>query len=101
MTTQKPKKTRAQLQRKILELESQLIHVYHAADHYLGAIKPGSYLASGVVLQLTALGGKEVIPPVMIKDGLSPETIAAIRRDLVRSYSVMTELRPVSDRSDT
>lgn len=89
------KKTRAELARRVLELESQLIHVYHFADAYLAAIKPGSFLASGVVLQLTALGGREVIPPVMIKDGLSDDTIAAIRRDLVRSYDLMTEQRPV------
>lgn len=90
----KRKLTRDELQRKILELESQLIHVYHFADQYLAGIKPGSFTGSGVLLQLTAIGGREIVPPVMIKDGLSADTIAAIRRDLVRSYENMTEFKP-------
>lgn len=91
----KPKKpTRAELVRKILELNAQLIHVYHFADQYLDNIRPGSYVGSGVLLQLSAIGGREIIPPVMIKDGLSTETIAAIRRDLARSYAEMTVFQP-------
>jgi len=92
--TKKVKPTKAQLARKVLELEAQLIHQYHFADAYLAAIKPGSYMASGVILQLSALGGREIIAPVMIKDGLSPETIAAIRADLRRSYELMVEFKP-------
>lgn len=95
MAEKKVKKpTRAQLQRKILELEADLIHVYHFADAYLSAIKEHSYTGSAVLLQISAIGGKEIIPPVMIKDGLSAETIAAIRRDLVRSYEAKVEFRP-------
>lgn len=82
------------VERKMLELEAQLIHVAHFADHNLANIKPESFAASGVLLQLTALGGREIIPPVVIKDGLSQETIDAIRRDLVRSFNIMTEFKP-------
>lgn len=96
MKSSKPKKpTRAQLQRKLLELEANLASTYHFADAYLSKIKEGSFMASGVVLQITALGGKEVIPPVMIADGLSPETIAAIRKDIVRSHELATMFKPV------
>jgi len=94
MDIKKKKPTKDELRRKILELEAQLIHVYHFADQYLSAIKPGSYTGSGVLLQLTAIGGREIIPPVMIKDGLSVDTIAAIRRDLVRSYENKIEFKP-------
>jgi hypothetical protein len=94
-TAKKVKKpTRAQLERKILELDAMLIHQYHFADAYLEAIKPGAFMGSGVILQLSALGGKELFKPVMIKDGLSPETIAAIRRDLVRSYEDAVMFKP-------
>lgn len=99
MKVKSKKPSRISLQRKILELESQLIHVYHFADQYLAGIKPGSYTGSGVVLQLTAIGGKEIIPPVMIKDGLSSETIAAIRRDLVRSYEDKVVFKPAGTTS--
>ena len=88
------KPTRAELKRKLLEAEALQIHQYHFADAYLAAIKPGSFMGSGVVLQLSAIGGREVVKPVMIKDGLSPETIEAIRADLRRSYELLTELKP-------
>lgn len=89
-----PKPTKTELQRKIVELEAQLASTYHFADAYLAQIKEGAYLASGVLLQLHALGGKEIIPPVVIRDGLSPETISAIRKDLARSYDLATMFKP-------
>jgi len=82
------KKTRAQLQRQILELESQLAHRYAFAAAELHKASTGARMASGVLLQLSAVGGKEIINPVMIKDGLSDATIAAIRADLKRSYDL-------------
>lgn len=92
MKTKKPKVTKAQLQRKVLELEANLACTYYFADAYLS--KERSYVGSGVLLQLSAIGGKELIPPVMILDGLSPETIAAIRKDLARSYELATIFKP-------
>lgn len=87
------KLTKADLRRKVAELESQLAHVYHFADAQID--KAGAPLmASGVVMTLTAIGGREIIPPVCIKDGLSPATIAAIRADLRRSYELATALAP-------
>lgn len=95
MTKAKVKKpSRAELERKLFEAEATLIHQYHFADSYLAAIKPGSFTGSGVVLQLSAIGGREIFKPVMIKDGLSPETIEAIRADLRRSYELMVEFKP-------
>lgn len=88
------KKTRAELERKIMELEAGMASTYHFADAYLAQIKDGSYMGSGVVLRITALGGREVMPPVLIRDGLSPETIAAIRKDIVRSHELATMFKP-------
>ncbi len=79
------KMTTAQLQRRVLELESQLAHAYHFAAADLHKAGTAHKMASGVLLQLTAIGGNEIIRPVMIKDGLSDETLAAIRKDLKRS----------------
>lgn len=88
------RKTRADIERENKELHAQLAYVYHAADreiHKAGTDKMG---ASGVLLQLHALGGRELILPVMILDGLSADTIEALRRDLARSYQRATELKP-------
>ncbi len=71
-----------------MELEAQLAHRYHFANADLHKAGTAHKMASGVLLQLTAIGGKEIITPVMIKDGLSDETIAAIRKDLKRSYDL-------------
>jgi hypothetical protein len=88
------KLTRAQLERKVLELESQLIHVYHFADATIHKAGTSYMMASAVLLQITALGGREIIPAVAIRDGLSDETIAAIRADLRRSFSLGTVYKP-------
>ena len=94
MTTKPAKPTKADLNRKILELTAQLAHAYHFADATIGKAGTDCLMASGVLLQLTGIGGKEIIPPVMIKDGLSPETIAAIRKDLARSYALAVMYKP-------
>lgn len=85
--------TRADLERQVRELKGQLASSYHFADANLH--KAGEALmASGCVVQLHALGGRELIEPVVIRDGLSPETIAALRRDLARSYELATMFKP-------
>jgi hypothetical protein len=88
----KTKQTKADIidkqARKILELESQLAHRYHFANQTIDKCSTKHLMASGVLLQLTGVGGKELINPVMIKDGLSTETIEAIKKDLKRSYDL-------------
>lgn len=92
--TKPAKRTRAQLLRDVLELESQLAHRYHFADSELHKAGTGPRMGSGVLLQLSAVGGKDIINPVMIKDGLSDATIAAIRADLQRSYDLAVMFKP-------
>lgn len=85
--------TKATLARQVLELESQLAFVYHYADATLH--KAGSALmASGVLVQLTGLGGRELVRPFVIRDGLSDATIAALKADIVRSYDIATAFKP-------
>ncbi len=46
----------------------------------------GKFVASGIILELYAYGScKKLIPPVAIIDGLSDETINAIKKDLERT----------------
>lgn len=94
-TTKKPKTTKAQLQRKVLELEAQLASTYHFAAATLP--KCGDVLmASGVLVQLSGLGGRELVVPFVIKDGLSASTIAALHADILRSYDLATMFKPKS-----
>jgi hypothetical protein len=77
-----------------MELKAQLSHVYAFADASIEKASTEHLRASGALIQITALGGREIIPPVVIKDGLSPETIACLRRDLVRSFELATAFKP-------
>ena len=90
--TKKP--TKAQLQRKVLELEAQLIHVYHFAAKNLDRVGTDRPHGSGVILQLSFIGGAEPFAPVMIRNGLSRETINALKADLIRSYEDATVFKP-------
>lgn len=94
MKTNKPvKKTREALERQIFELQAQLAHVYHFADAELN--KAGDCLmGSAVIMHLTVLGGREITKPFAIRDGLSKETIEAIKADLRRSYAQCVEFKP-------
>jgi hypothetical protein len=86
-------KTRADLQREVKELTAQLAATYHFASAQLP--KAGDALmASGALLQLHALGGRELICPVVIRDGLSADTIAALQRDIARSYDLAVMFKP-------
>lgn len=84
------KTTKADLQRKIMELESQLAHRYHYAQSEIKKASTDHLMASGAIVSVAALGGRVIMGPVLIHDGLSPETIAAIQNDLHRSYEQAT-----------
>lgn len=86
--------TRADLQRQIKELNAQLAHVYHFAHRELPKASTNHMMASGVLLTVTALGGRELMTPVMIKDGLSLDTIEALQRDIKRSYELTIAFKP-------
>lgn len=93
MNAKKKTKTRADLQREVMELKAQLAAMYHFASAELHKAGKG-LMGSGALLRLHALGGRELIVPVVIRDGLSDETIAALQRDIARSYASAVELKP-------
>ena len=87
------KPSRQELEGQIKELKSQLVHQYHFAS--VGIQKAGKeFTASAVILELTALGGRKLVEPVAIKDGLSEESIAALLKDLERSYKLAIAWTP-------
>lgn len=85
--------TKAALKRSVIELTAQLAFNYSVADRDLDGAG-GGLMGSGVLLQLTALGGREIMKPIVIRDGLSAETIAAIRNDIIRSYELAVMYGP-------
>ena len=92
--TKKPKQTRQDLERKVRELEAQLVHRCHFASRTIDKAGIKSLTGSGVIISLVTLGGREIIEPVCIRDGLSDETIAALKADFVRSYEIATMFKP-------
>lgn len=96
MTTKKKRgPTKAELIRKNMELEAQLASTYHFASQGLGQAEYPKMLASAVIVTITALGGRKLMCPVAIRGGLSPETIACLRKDIQRSYDEAVEFKPV------
>ena len=86
--------TKAILQMKLKEAIASQVHVYHFADLALNKLSTDNLTGSGVILELTVLGGKTGIEPTLIRDGLSKETIKAIQNDLKRSYDLATMFKP-------
>lgn len=84
----------ATLQRQLREALAGQVHNYHFASHNLPKASTDKLMGSGVVLTLTVLGGREICDPVLIRDGLSADTIAALQADIRRSYDQATVFKP-------
>lgn len=94
----KPKQTKtqriAELERKLVEATAIQADNYHFADANIGKASTEHMRGSGVIITIKALGGREIVEPVLIPDGLSVETIDALRSDLRRAFLRATELKP-------
>lgn len=88
-------KTREELKRENVELKAQLVHNYHYAQKAIEKASTDNLMGSACVLHLTVLGGREIYQPFAIRDGLSAETITAIKNDLKRSYDLAVSFKPV------
>ena len=87
------RETVAELRQKVSDLEAQIAsRTAWACDEIEGAGE--KLIASAVILEIRALGGRVIVKPVAIRDGLSRETIAAIKADLRRSYALATIKHP-------
>lgn len=94
MKTKKKADTRADLQRKVAELTAQLASTYHFASAELNKAGTDRLMGGGLLITMHALGGREVMTPVVIRDGLSADTIAALQRDILRSYEGAILFKP-------
>ena len=84
----------AKLTRERDEALAGQVHTYHFASYALNKLSTDHLTASGLVLSITVLGGREPFAPVLIRDGLSKETIAALKADLARSYNAAIAFKP-------
>jgi hypothetical protein len=84
----------ADLERKVLEAKAAQVHNYHFADANIDKASTRHLMGSGVIMTLTFLGGKTVMEPVLIREGLSEATIAAIKADFKRSYDLAIMWKP-------
>lgn len=94
MMKQKKSERLAVLERKNRELEAQLAHVYHFARVGLVKATKARTVGSGILVQMHYLGGSEVCPAFVLKDGLSDETIVALIEQLKDSYEKAVEFKP-------
>ena len=94
----KPKQTKAariaELERKLQEALAGQAHRYRSAQE--GLKKAGEkYLgASGIVVTMTVLGGRQLFEPVLIRDGLAQATIDALNAEMVKSYELAILYKP-------
>lgn len=83
----------AQLERQLAEAEAQLPTTYHQAFQNIDKASEVHLRASGVLVTLTALGGRQICRPFVIKDGLSMTTVHALRADLKHSFTLATDYK--------
>lgn len=88
----------AAAERKAWELRAQLAHRIGQAFDDLPKAGTEHLPASGVIVTFTALGGREIVAPVMIRNGLSAATIAALQDDLCRTFEAATMVNPAMAR---
>jgi hypothetical protein len=84
----------AVLRQRIIDLEAQIASRCSNAIQELNGARIEKMQASAIILTITALGGRQIVPPVAIRDGLSDVAINALQDDLLRSYSLATLNKP-------
>ena len=91
----------AVLERRLREEEAHQIHNYHFGSAALGAANMAKMQGSSVIITVSGLGGRIIVGPTAILNGLSDETIAALKADMARSFEYATELKPEGVKSCT
>lgn len=87
------KPTYEQLEERISELKRRIyehdaLYVTRLKNAHNDISKAGSALmASACIVSITGLGGREIVLPFGINDGLSEETINAIKKDIQRTLN--------------
>lgn len=94
----KPKLSRlAQALKDLRALKAQDIGTLSKAHADAQRLGKDRFLASGVIVSVTTIGGTTLLEPVMIADGLSDETIKALRRDIKATYDYRLTMNRIRD----
>ena len=78
----------AELQRKVSELQAQSILSQSQAHNALETMGHNKLMGSCCIITIETLGGRFKIDPFAVNDGLSNETITAIKADIKRSLDL-------------
>jgi len=76
------------LRAEVRMFKAQDVMSIYSAIRDVKKLTQDRYMASGVIVQITNLTGKELVEPVLIQDGLSDDTIAALTDDLNRTMKI-------------
>lgn len=85
---------------ELLQHKAQDIGTLFRAHAALAKLGKDRYMASGVIVSVTNLSGKPLVEPVLIADGLSRDTIDALRRDVKASYDYRLTMNKIKDTND-
>lgn len=94
----RPKLSKAAQQAKDL-MQYKAMDIGTLKEAYMAIDKDGrpKYMASGVIIILRNLSGDVILGPVMITDGLSDATIAAIKADIKATYDMRLALNAIKE----
>lgn len=82
------------LQNKLFASEASQLHNLHFASADIQKASNAKMQGSGIILSIKALNGADIVKPTMIVNGLSQETISAIKSDLTKAYEYTIALKP-------
>ena len=83
-----------ELQGKLFVSEASQLHNLHFASADIQRTHNSKMQGSGVILSIKALNGADIVKPTMLVNGLSQETILAIKADFCKSYEYTIALKP-------
>jgi len=77
--------TRAALLNRVKILEAQLPCNLATASRELRRCGPDRFLASGLIVSITDLSGKQIVPPFQCTDGFEQATIDALQTQIKKT----------------
>lgn len=84
----------SELQNKLFVSEASQLHNLHFASADIQKASSSKMQGSGIILSIKASNGTDIVKPTRIVNGLSQETISAIKEDLRKAYEYAIELKP-------
>jgi len=71
---------------------------YHFCGAELFKLHRDKMLGSGVIMTLSSIKGKTLVPPIMLSDGLSTDTVNSLLEDFQYSFDQRIQFTPITKR---